>query len=502
MERIDVFWPASDDIKHILESNDLNSITLVDTYGINHETGELSSDSEFMDKLSKRLDRLMNGFPKEHEGQMEIGEFQYALFIKKYTDPSDFAAELQYYIPALIEARSSVMTYAVITQSDQLLDDNSENPRFKKASSGAWTSLTNRESAIYKGGDKSEGIIKKLEKEMSGEMINARIKSMTDYVILFCGNFNTRPLKHDPEAVDFLKNENKEGMKRLVFAMKHRVHLGSLYISKKLLENDIWERFLDVKDVLEESHIGIDQNKLDRVFYYGHWKTVDALKDRYQNRGELGFWPSPYSTNPRPIGIWINHGDKSILRQAFVKRIINGPVIENIEKDVFTAVCQTMNHHLDSLFCRRTSYLYCMIVSSCRKCEYRDTCLSYKLYELVRDDIESINGHYLPSWARVLAPAYVAKKMNDKVLGDIQNCIGKWFEDVVIADILENYNTERLLTVLKDREINGKPNENMLYSKIDEYMKEVYGEAADKEEVLALIKEKLLPQLDDAWLNQ
>ena len=512
VKRIDVICPASDELKEMLVENDLDSLTMVDTYGINHEGEDVPEEP-----LRRRLVSLMDEFSDEKD-EISINGFDYALYVNKFdNNPNNFASQLNKYVPALVAARSSVMCYVILTGSDIPLPDgdieqlNNEKYLDFVKDNPAYKILHDPESPVYTGTKaKKSGIIMRLSKQnISDSIIQSRIQAMVDYLTLYCAKFGPME-KEAPEKYRFLKQQNSVGLSRLLFAMKQRIHLGGAYVSRKEIENENWKQILNINEILNSEQI--NENECDQVLRrkYIHHSIIYALARRY-GKGIIGY----HSPAIGPVGYLNSKADCSILRTPLANSFTSGlrmmdevpDFLDSPEK--LSIICEVMNSHLDELLCREKRGK--MESSVCDRCHSKDTCLSYQLYLLSGlDKDEAHEGKYTDLRERwkdkylnlntILCDA--AKNQKLKLL---QECVTVWFEEIIKDDILNEYNPARLAIILnaqKEDDINGE----MLKDKTEEYIECIYGKEYTEEdcsEALSMIKEKVLPKLSsDKWFSK
>ncbi len=514
VERIDVIWPASDELKGMLKANNLKSLTIVDTYGINHEGKDIDDKT-----LKDRLVALMDEFSDEKQ-EIKINGFDYALYVNQLSrNKNDFASKLNVYIPSLVAARSSVMCYVVLTGSDiPLLKGELDNYEEALEQNEAYIKLHNSEDSVYTSyQEKEEGIIAKLEDQnVSDKIIESRINAMVDYLTLYCADFkDIEDAESSKEKTDFLKEQNHDQMERLLFAMTQRIHLGSSYISREQLENENWNDILNIEKLLK-NEAGSDEDATDPLLCNGyiHHNIIYALARRYSGQRDEGVTIGYSSPAIGPIGYLNPNSDRSILKTPLAHSFSSGLGMEPDEKpgfldstEQFSAICEVMNHHLDELLCREKKGV--MRPAVCSSCPAKETCLSYQIYLLsgLKEKEAWSDGYHVlrKKWKdKYLNLKEIIDKSTDNQKQKLQACITNWFEECIKVDILGEYNLTRLTILLRAEKEDNK-NRGTLKDKFDEYVKIVYGEnysAEDREEALTIVKEKVFPKIkDDEWLN-
>lgn len=516
VERIDVICPASDELKMIMEENDLDSLTMVDTYGINHKGDDVEED-----ELRERLILLMDEFSDETQ-EIIVDGFDYALYVNQLAQKkNDFASQLNRYVPALVAARSSIMSYVVLTGSDIPLQGEERTVDKYQTyldNNSAYKMLHNRKSDLYIGTERDKlGIKGRLKKQkISNSIIESRIQAMVNYLTLYCANFDNV----DEDKRFFLIKQNHEGLRRLLFAMTQRIHLGAAYISRRQMEDEGWKDILCVDGMLNSEQS--DREKGDQLLGKKtiHHSIIYALGRRYSGDNErekyiannviVGY----YSPAIGPVGYLNPSADQSILRTPLANTFTSNFGKDKDDKpgfldsqEQFSAICEVMNSHLDQLLCHEGKGI--MKPAVCSRCAVQDTCLSYQIYLLSGlNKEEAWNGGYIDlrdRWKNYyLNMTEILKRATEDQKLKLQKCIMAWFEETIKDDILNIYNPARLAIIL-NAEKPENMNRKVLISKFDEYVKSVYGEDTKKEdrmEVLAIVQEKVLPKLqNDKWLD-
>lgn len=229
--------------KDFFKEHSIEKLTLIDTYGLNHDT------TLERNILSARFYSLLS---------KDYPDIQSVFYVRDiFTDepPSDLAITL----PIITKTKPNIVSYIIYTRIDKLA--KIEEYKTKKAFTSLDEVQDNIADALFIN-------------NLSEYLIMNRLEVLNNTKI---GYASVLP-SDDPDKYKKLLEHNIGGLSSLFRAIINQSHLGTEYVDIDKL-NDVINSICDTNNEILQSRKDVGMI---------HWKTQDAIVERFR-RGILGF---------------------------------------------------------------------------------------------------------------------------------------------------------------------------------------------------------------------
>ena len=382
VKSIKVIDKLCDEYAECFISNQLHTLNLVDTYGLNH-AGKIPPDA-----LRERLKNLIENESDEH----------FAFFVHKLN--SNTPAELDQVVPNIYDADSRFRVYVILTHIDigdatkivnegDILDLHEIHKVRHIKEIGYFTQEKNGRGEMVQ----HDIVTALLDKNppLSKALAENILENMREYIIPYYAG-------KDDKVIRIYRQNNTYHIKRLLNSIVNKEYLGNGYIDishmvVSLTKNPVENIKMAVLNKLEEMF------NLATISWYpgnsgtGHWNTQQANIDRIR-RNELGYTGTYcHEWNDR-FALGYNKVFSKLSDEDFMLLFSTSEGLSDA-----AAIQQLMNIFVSKfLVCKETNYVFRTnsreICKSCeRKC-FRQILL--KAYD--KDELTDMNSSSRHGW--------------------------------------------------------------------------------------------------------
>lgn len=385
VQKIEIQDRICDEYARICEELEIQSITFIDTYGLDHQS---DNDKE---EVKKRLkDLLYNTYPN----------IKNVLYVRKLN--ADSPEDLEYYLPTLYDIDSNIVLNIIFTEADK-------NDNFIQAYNISDTKnidLLEINKNIGSGNSAVKYFEEPAEKSKYAKKIHPLKSSINTLVKseAFSNSIFTTIVKR---MTPYCANENAEEFKK--YFDNNYIKLFSLfkaiidkeYIGNGIIDNDELLAYFEanskdsrsdiydtVSHLLEQLFSEAKMHWTNGNYHRGHWKTKQANIDFIQRR-ELGYlgvhddqWSSQFKEAYNKIFSRLSDED------------FNKIFLENRNSSQGIAIQKLFNaFNIHVIGCEKSNQDYFMRNDSlCNCCEFKNMCFKQLLLETYEEgELEQIS---------------------------------------------------------------------------------------------------------------
>lgn len=384
VEKIKVCTTGNKTYKNMFEKNRIDSITLIDTFGLDH--AEQCSEPE----LSSRYTKLL---------REEFPDIKAVFYLRNIAKPGS-SSDLEPGIVTLFKVEPSVVPYIIFTFIDEIFDGADVKGYEKKK---AYKSIEEEVIPKIKRILVKQGVSSSLISRRTEELLNTRIGYASKY--------------SNNSQKDLIQKENVCNLEKIFSSIRFEKHMGSAYIPINLMELTRVEKVLSVDNLLSNRNLCDYPNS-----------TKGAIRKRIQpEQGRiLGFDSSTMDST-----LW-----SDIISADLNKRFTNVIRCYDWKKYIMQSVseeqCPEIIKSIEELFVKFSKVLYIGVTNNVEMLNINMSYYGNNIIKYLYDDRKKeIDKECYSSVGEYLTDIYSFENISDetkeKIQGVINEAYNAWF---------------------------------------------------------------------------